>query len=1128
MRKKRKEKGTMPNVQNISIKQSNNNGKNSITIQQSVITIETLFNPLRNLLTDLSKRYTDSAKNTLEVIKEFGNLDGDANELVSIVEKTMSDVGFKDIESTYATMVSFMDNARSDDAKQICLSLLLKIEFNLPEKKKRNFGRKYYNKTEEPFPLLQESYYEILASKEELEEVFLDVSKNGILDIEKLTGIVRGGLRIEEYELAKQAADLLKARALSEKDCSHAQILWLVTQFSFLLNKELLRKRYQYISFSYKKLLDSLIQELIKSIEIKRGEDKRIVELARAVNIFTLGEAKELREVCLKYQENIAKIYPEFVTQLLGPKEEEIAEDLSEETLHLTYFKMANNASLKDEKIHTLLSKNEITSEEGFLLQAFCSEDEITAWLQKGGKIIDELEFVAQFGMLEIFIKAYREEIPGARVEISQKIDTFLDTYKDKIPQINTTRLFPFIISMSDKSLDTQVCQFIEEEISKEDLWVSFMAEIYLNSLHKRGKSQTLNTIFDSMDTTQKNFIFLQIIVQLYLEQGEKQKAIEKAEVLVEAFPEEMHSWLFLLQTYEHCMKPKHKIEELLHTFPINLFIDDFEKREFNLILSKMVEFQLFDKVVRHLVTIYLKHRDKSVRFVSQFLFNALTDIKAKVLLDNKIMSLEDMEVYGAVHFKRGHTTTIAFLVSDKYSSDENVIDVKTLIGEKLLNAQINEPIYLGFSDFVILNRFSLVQALFSLLPSKRERLNDGSDSFRQIILPDNPTTEDIKKIENQIATMTSSANYIQPLSKKNIDAYFLDGSEQYHGNPFQVPIELFYFCDSNFMYSFVNTTNSIKETPFPKDIILDKFGIFYLAFSGLIDFINKEEFQFFVCDETKVQLNYLLKNENWFYEFCQRQLPLNNPIKMKVFSYFQEKNFIKTVFKRLENIHENWITVLKNEPLDFPENFDSIKKFLASSEASTIKLSLQTKLPILSFSHALNAILKDDNIQTINPIFFTTHITENVSFRDKESMLKMAISGVISYPIQDKDVAKILTCNDENLVFLLLQIFENDYSLLVNNRRENMPLLLGLLLVKAILNRYEFKSQMCLLADKELQKLFNLCFAQLLKNKTLEQFQKDASRFLNIIAARINLSKDVKRHVVDILLAFMKGHFIK
>ena len=234
-----------------------------------------LMSVAESIMRDVCYRELDKAREKLNVLSGISALENDVQLLLKAISVKVEIVKSSDLPSK-SDLVSLLNkNVLSEDVREVVTSILLDLESRNSERvaRERYFDLQGYGL------YTKEVFYERLASKEELNDSY-QCSKVFDFSEQELTGLVRGAIRVEDFRLAFEVAQLLDEHFTS----SNSEILLLYTEACLLFTQN--PHRY-YVSLSKKEKdnVDSIIEKLL-TIIAKKDDDRNIATL---VNLLRPG-----------------------------------------------------------------------------------------------------------------------------------------------------------------------------------------------------------------------------------------------------------------------------------------------------------------------------------------------------------------------------------------------------------------------------------------------------------------------------------------------------------------------------------------------------------------------------------------------------------------------------------------------------------------------------------------------------------------------------------------------------------------------------------------------------------------------------------------------------------------------
>jgi len=263
---------------------------------------ESLQKPIDLVLSDIRERKPDKARVRLETLKATNGLAPDSEAVLDMLSIHLNLLEDSQAQGVYSSLLSTQRNTPNPLVRDLCLANLIRLD---AKNNRIDDAWKRYNQADNRQRYSKETYYECVATSEELQQAY---EKNRLnLDEALLIGLIRGALRTQSFDFALIVANHLNNIAPS----FNSKILSLVVS-ACNLEKRLANKHYWLIPADLRAEVISLIEDVILLINESNGSDLRLLSIAAAYWHNIRNNHQQLDEVCKEYVEEIEKIQPQI------------------------------------------------------------------------------------------------------------------------------------------------------------------------------------------------------------------------------------------------------------------------------------------------------------------------------------------------------------------------------------------------------------------------------------------------------------------------------------------------------------------------------------------------------------------------------------------------------------------------------------------------------------------------------------------------------------------------------------------------------------------------------------------------------------------------------------------------
>lgn len=260
-----------------------------------------------NIMRDVSYRELERATEKLDVLKGISALERDVQLLLTALGVKVELVSGSETPSKNDLLTLLKLNDLPSNVWEVVTSILIDLESRTSE----NLARERYSDSKCDSFYIKEVFFEYLASKEELESCYRNVKVYDLSE-QEVTGLVRGAIRLEDFEFSFELAQQLDNYFPS----ANSKALLFYTE-SCLLVTQNQSKHYVSLSKQTKADVDRLVAQLL--IEIAEKDDLRYI--ATLINLLSLTFFLDSRlyDLAKQHVDRIRKMnstYADFIEQL--------------------------------------------------------------------------------------------------------------------------------------------------------------------------------------------------------------------------------------------------------------------------------------------------------------------------------------------------------------------------------------------------------------------------------------------------------------------------------------------------------------------------------------------------------------------------------------------------------------------------------------------------------------------------------------------------------------------------------------------------------------------------------------------------------------------------------------------
>ncbi|MFC1234820.1 hypothetical protein [Vibrio sp. F74] len=1037
-----------------------------------------LSSVIDNIMRDICYREIDRACEKLDVLSEINALETDVHLLLKALNIKVELVnGSESLSKNELLKLLKLENL-PQSVWDVTTSILIDVESRTLEKQAR---ARYDGSGSDSF-YVKEAFYERLATKEEITENY-ESSTAYDLSEQELTGLVRGAIRVQNFEFAFELASRLHEYYSS----TNSKTLLLYAESCALVTRNQ-HKHFISLGKQEKEIADRLILQLLVDIEGK--SDKR--HTATLINLLNLTYYldRRLYDLGRTHIDEIRKLdylTADFIGQLSSTVNvSETKFDLVSDSLDLEQFARLDFA-LENKQIQTKA---------------------VTKWVDKGGAVQAGDDYINSF--FDLYLRASVCSIDDKK-EV-QRLDNsakkFLELDSEKFVRIN-----PFaILRLCDRFIELNLPLYAVEYLNpflSEEAWVSPIFECYLNALFASEKFDLFLSQVKHLELKDKTTLIFLREAQIYERLGNYEPSIESAKAATNLAPNSPYAWQLLLYVSRVKGVDTNGLKKIIFDIPESIF-SSYDESKVSLVnqIAIYVDANLADRV---LVDWFVQNPDK--------LAKPLTDIHANCL-QHRINVAENpylpKNCRDGVVYSDGFETYRRILVSDVDASHPCLLAVDSPLGQTLENMQIGEV----SGNISLLQRYSPYVAAFQEAADLRHKGNDGTDAFRKFSLPAN---------EDEYIPYFESILRQYSLQDKKRD-------EALQSPNFPLMMRAKITSPSNPIRGAIThlTSKSTSQNlglfsegeEKPHRVIVDIYTAVYLSLMGFSSILDRLDVAVIIEQHTRNVL------EAWIEDILREDYMSMGVSDRGLYRITSEdiqrdsKNLIEELKALLE-----FATVEVLKPADTPEMLVKIREFVDDTVYSTFQLSAANNIPLLCIDHLMCELVYRSGCPAANMNSFVMKILNVLSLEERKNSIQFNLFIGTPVPILYSDVIELSRSSEASDTYLVLKFMEK-YGKTVN--ATGSPLMFLTEIVRNV-TTVAYKDGEILaggrahnpLYDGYADSVFNYCCRSAMLTLDGETAEE---KFSTLIYNVINTPSRVRRYVQLIsLLAseFAVGHFL-
>lgn len=847
---------------------------------------------------------------------------------------------------------SFITLFGSSELPPVINDLVQAIHFEHLCKNNKSLAKSYYESNRSPGEYIRSSYYETLASAEELDNASLNLE---LLKEHTLCSIVRGYRKNHEFGKSVKISEFLFNNY--QNDNSQFLLLFESTQKLF---SEINEKHHWLINAEQDSRLKSLISTLIEFNN--RTHDIRNIQIAAHLLYLTEHSDHNLLEICKSNLSETKKVLPDFGKKFNFLPAETLLNSSS--SIDLTDFA----------RIYMAIC-------EGILLPT-----QFIDWIQEGGEVeCEDPELI-------VLISILRKSIEWiALSETEQDIHNHLT--EDEFQQLVAlnTKLNPHILLQLCESFNRirQPYQTIEllKPIIPDNPCESPLIVVYAYALRHNDQLAELQNLLNQFEDISSNLSLIIISIELEMSLDKYPRAIEMAELAVKKHPESLHSWYYLLLSIFSSSNTfsEKKIEEIFNAsskIPQNL-LEEYSDTAFRIL-------QIINCIDKNFVSNF------ALKWFVQDPENRVKETTS-LFLSPTLNTLPKKEYTIPYTPFKGCTTGVTFRINKgeartkllvrNCSNTSHTIDSNSHLATQLLTAKPGDKIKVGMINYELVEHLPAQVAAFRIASQLRHENNTGDDCFFLLKFEKDNIEGFLKQLEEDLP----KNNLLPPvLDSQNIPLLIRIG--QHKNNTVRITCDYLLDIEGN-----QHTALSDIGSDEYDGIVIDCLTLLYLAYSGYGKSLIELNINLYITSETESIFN------DWL------SLPILVPPK-NIGPISTSEDEIREDLKNLLRSSK----VLKPYPFNMPFELTRMKHMFDGSHYSSLKLSASRSIPLLCFDHLMASLynsIPEIPIANFKNLIFRIKNSSALNTR----ALSMNLSNNLYTPVLLKDLLTLSSGEKHN-----------------------------------------------------------------------------------------------------------------
>lgn len=941
-----------------------------------------LMNVISSIMENICYRELDKANDKLNLLRGIGSLENDVTLLINALDIKVKLVNSTTGLTNKSELISLIQKKSiSEDVKKVVISILIDLESKIS----KEIALERFRRLESTDIYINEVFYEHLASKEEINEI---INKSSILDLseQELTGLVRGALRVEEFESAYKLANEL----LLHYKSNNSETLSLLTETVFL-NFRNKNTRYISITIEDKKNLDNLIEKLTDKLT-KENDNRNIISLVALIDTTELLNERVFN-LAIENIDKIDALYPEFSKNIKPSK-----------TLDYSYYKSL--LSLESLDLNQFAALDIAIKEKKIRIQ------DLSKWMESGGSFIAGDEYSNAF--IDLYFRA--KACSANSKEEVQKLDKlatrFIEIDSQKFLDLNLNLLLNICERFLNLDLPLQAFNYLAP-FFQEEVWLSAHYECYLTALLHSEKFSLFLKKIEYLKESDKNHSAFLIEAQVYVRLKEYEKSINATRKSIELFRNNPFSWYLLLHISRKNGLSIEELKNIVFEIPEEIF-KTFHNSILPLVneIASYIDIDFADKV---LVDWFAKEPNK----VASTLTNIhLSSLHNRTALSNN--PYEPIHCCDGIEYSDGFQNYQRLLVRDVDSEHPLLLDIESPLGIILNSLRKGETT----DNYTMIDRLPPFVAAYRYALKIRHDGNDGTDVFRMLTLP---SREDdlVPYLEKFLKQYTSIDRLNSDVLENPHIPLIMRGHFTDKNNPVRGAITHLSSSNSN---KFIGLFANGEEQP--SKVIIDVYTAVYLSLLGFSSYIENLKLEIVICHITKNVL------ESWVMDVSRDDYMSMGVTERGLFritsedirkhsSFFINELKVLLSYAKVENL----------KPIDTPEILIKIRDLIDDSAYSTFQLSIANGIPLLSIDHIISGFFHDYGYPVANTNSLMARFLTVLEYKDRKRTIELNLHSGTPVSILYNDILQLSYSKKHEDTFLVFKFIEKHQKSIISNQ---------------------------------------------------------------------------------------------
>ncbi|CAI8847654.1 PIN domain-containing protein [Pseudomonas chlororaphis] len=967
-----------------------NVGRDKIIYEIKALAPKDLTVPIGLVFESIRQKDKATAKAQMSVLRAIAQREDESAALVEVISIYGGLVEDQDRDAAWTTVAKIVSTATNPIIRDLCEAALLQLSYHTS---REGDAKDLYLAEPSPGAYAREAYLRCYADEEQLREAGKGFPPEGVL-----TGAVEGALRLGSGDLAFELATRLN----SHYGTYNARVL-LAIATGYTLNPDFAEHHLWLSRPDVKERIDALRDIVIGLLE-ESGTDGRVHDLGCSIfQIYNGYQSGGLFKALKKQLQHLDSTRSDVIARFKVQ---------AGDNAHLSQLDRDLQAASEDPNkrqawCRQFLDTSPHSLEEVGPFLNLAKPGELEEWLNLPQILMGESEAEEAYIRLaaNILQSSGQGDNPVHRREVSEQVERFAAEYEAVLPTIAPNGIFELAEKLFALNLPHKALKLTTPMMPSHELWPSPYVLTHLHCLLEAGQNKTFDEVLTRVKGANQSSALLSFQSVQAERSGDIDLAIKISESMIELAPTNAFAWYrrcYLLGRYRSLEEqqafhprvpdsvlviPSHEVKGIL--FFLSL-AGSFKRAE-----SRWVEWMIEDP------------RSHAVDLVNFHL--GLTTRKSEPMEVSPTVA----HCRVAIQFTHERDSLIRLIVDDDLESSECTLKASSQLGQLLQRLSPGESENLNMATYKVEERLPPYVACLRIALTLRHVQNDGSDCFVMMQMPSDPD-EFIPFLEEKMALDSQQREHLQ---KMDAIPLYMRGHALHPSNALKGAINCW-------------TDQSVPKSPLcdigevePTEIVLDAYGIGYLAVTNLAKYLMAIGVSFVVPAATQEALEQFL-NEISDDGFMLLGVTEAGKLFRTTASDLRERD--AHILETLRLILDN-ATVIRPVVHDVELEVFTIKEAVDATVYDAMQLSVANRIPWFCMDVTFGALhnLKSHPLVNVQAVLHRAIVRAPFEFEQRRHALVLYAVGALPLPLTFQDVYRLAMTPNTLAGFILLKIIQ-------------------------------------------------------------------------------------------------------